>query len=90
LGEEISATPEEVNEVVRRAKIAQQEWGNASIAERKAVLYDLLQYVVENQEMICQLSITDTGKTCKFIFFCALFQKLNTNYLTSYILIWYF
>jgi len=63
LGDDVSATPEEVNECVRRAAVAQEDWGKASFEEREAFLYDLLQYVVDHQEEICKLSVADTGKT---------------------------
>jgi acyl-CoA reductase-like NAD-dependent aldehyde dehydrogenase len=63
LGEDISATPQEVNDAVRRAAIAQKDWGKTSFEERAAFLYDLLQAVLEHQEEICRLSVLDTGKT---------------------------
>mmetsp|Transcript_11159 Transcript_11159/g.19026 ORF Transcript_11159/g.19026 Transcript_11159/m.19026 type:complete len:586 (-) Transcript_11159:43-1800(-) len=63
LGNDISATPDEVNECVLRAAAAQKDWGKTSFEERSAFLYDLLQVVLENQEEICQLSMRDTGKT---------------------------
>mmetsp|Transcript_21882 Transcript_21882/g.85767 ORF Transcript_21882/g.85767 Transcript_21882/m.85767 type:complete len:592 (-) Transcript_21882:22-1797(-) len=63
LGEDIAATPEEVNEAVKRAKAAQKDWATAPMSERKALLYDIMQLVVERQEEIAKLSVTDTGKT---------------------------
>jgi acyl-CoA reductase-like NAD-dependent aldehyde dehydrogenase len=59
----VSFTPDEVDECVRRAKIAQKEWGQTSFAERRAVLRDILNAVVENQDEFCRLSSKETGKT---------------------------
>jgi len=56
-------TPSEVEECVRRARLAQMEWAETSFAERREVLRDLLHAVVANQDRICQLSMEDTGKT---------------------------
>ncbi|ELR24739.1 aldehyde dehydrogenase [Acanthamoeba castellanii str. Neff] len=56
-------TPDEVNECVRRARVAQAEWAETSFDERRAVLQDLMHAVVEQQDTICHLSMQDTGKT---------------------------
>jgi acyl-CoA reductase-like NAD-dependent aldehyde dehydrogenase len=56
-------TPDEVNECVRRARVAQAEWAETSFDERRAVLQDIMHAVVEQQDTICQLSMQDTGKT---------------------------
>ena len=70
MGEDISATPDEVNDCVRRAAIAQKDWGKTSFEERSAFLYDLLQAVLDHQEEICKLSVQDTGKTGMYISPC--------------------
>jgi acyl-CoA reductase-like NAD-dependent aldehyde dehydrogenase len=56
-------TPDEVNECVRRARVAQAEWAETSFDERRAVLQDIMHAVVEQQDTICHLSMQDTGKT---------------------------
>ena len=56
-------TPDEVNECVRRARVAQAEWAETSSGERRAVLQDIMHAVVEQQDTICHLSMQDTGKT---------------------------
>jgi acyl-CoA reductase-like NAD-dependent aldehyde dehydrogenase len=61
--EERSYTKEMVDEVIERAHVAQREWAQTSFAERRAVLADLLVYILAHQEEICQASIRDSGKT---------------------------
>jgi acyl-CoA reductase-like NAD-dependent aldehyde dehydrogenase len=53
----------QVDEVIERAHVAQREWAQTSFAERRAVLADLLEYILAHQEEICQASIRDSGKT---------------------------
>jgi len=48
---------------VKAAKQAQQEWGKSSFAERRNLLLDILDWVVENQEQIIIWSTRDSGKT---------------------------
>eukprot|EP01127_Copromyxa_protea_P005495 TRINITY_DN15423_c0_g1_i1.p1 TRINITY_DN15423_c0_g1~~TRINITY_DN15423_c0_g1_i1.p1 ORF type:complete len:592 (-),score=153.72 TRINITY_DN15423_c0_g1_i1:115-1890(-) len=59
----MSYTPEEVNECVKKAKKAQVEWGQTSFAERRAVLRDILNAVVDDQDNICRMSAAESGKT---------------------------
>eukprot|EP01104_Vermistella_antarctica_P000178 TRINITY_DN1020_c0_g1_i1.p1 TRINITY_DN1020_c0_g1~~TRINITY_DN1020_c0_g1_i1.p1 ORF type:complete len:593 (+),score=135.15 TRINITY_DN1020_c0_g1_i1:39-1781(+) len=63
LGSVTAASPANVLECVRLARIAQIEWAKTSFAERRAVLADLMQAVLDNQDEICRLSSQDTGKT---------------------------
>ncbi len=49
--------------VVQRARAAQAAWARTSWAERRAVLSDILRYVVQHQEEICRLAVRDSGKT---------------------------
>jgi len=62
-GTEKSATPEEVNACVARAKKAQQAWGKTTFEERRLVLCDLLEAILANRHDICTASMRDTGKT---------------------------
>ena len=48
---------------VQRARAAQAAWAATSWAERRAVLSDILKYVVQHQEEICRLAVRDSGKT---------------------------
>ncbi len=54
---------EEVRAVVVRARKLQPDWGRTSFAERRAVLREVLDEVVANQEDICRLAVRDSGKT---------------------------
>jgi acyl-CoA reductase-like NAD-dependent aldehyde dehydrogenase len=64
--EENSATDEEVELALERAQKAQKEWAKSTLEERAALLYDFLDWVVNNQEEICSLSVQDTGKTSTY------------------------
>ncbi|KAJ1959805.1 Meiotic Sister-Chromatid recombination aldehyde dehydrogenase [Dispira parvispora] len=55
--------PEEVQAAVDRARQAQQQWCTTTLAERQRLLRALLQFVVDNQAVICRVSARDTGKT---------------------------
>lgn len=67
-GTEKSATPDEVNACVARAKKASVAWGKTSFAERRLVLCDLLEAILANRDDICTASMRDTGKTCTSLF----------------------
>lgn len=43
--------------------MAQREWATTSFDERRAVLQDLIEVILENEKEICQRSMEDTGKT---------------------------
>eukprot|EP01089_Gocevia_fonbrunei_P015616 TRINITY_DN4611_c0_g1_i1.p1 TRINITY_DN4611_c0_g1~~TRINITY_DN4611_c0_g1_i1.p1 ORF type:complete len:641 (+),score=133.06 TRINITY_DN4611_c0_g1_i1:57-1979(+) len=62
-GEFTSYTDDDVKEVVKRARVAQKSWGQTTFEERKEVLNDLMQYIIHNQDEICEQSMRDTGKT---------------------------
>lgn len=55
--------PEEIPEIVRRARVAQSEWATSTFDERRAVLHALIDEILKNRDMICKLSIADSGKT---------------------------
>ncbi|RCH86189.1 Meiotic Sister-Chromatid recombination aldehyde dehydrogenase [Rhizopus azygosporus] len=52
-----------VKELYERTSSAQLEWSKTSFEERRAVLRSLLDFILENQEVICQVGCRDTGKT---------------------------
>ncbi|MFV8752397.1 aldehyde dehydrogenase family protein [Nannocystaceae bacterium ST9] len=52
-----------VDAVVARARAAQPAWAATSFAKRRAVLRDLLEWIVEHQADICRLAAKDSGKT---------------------------
>ncbi|ORE05331.1 ALDH-like protein [Rhizopus microsporus var. microsporus] len=58
-----SPTAAKVKELYERTSSAQFEWSKTSFEERRAVLRSLLDFILENQEVICQVGCRDTGKT---------------------------
>ena len=53
----------EVEAVVARARAAQPRWAATSFAERRAVLSELLDWIVHHQAEVCHLAARDSGKT---------------------------
>ncbi|CAD6216562.1 unnamed protein product [Miscanthus lutarioriparius] len=56
-------TPDEVNEHVAQARKAQKIWAKSSFKQRRQFLRILLKYILEHQDLICEVSSRDTGKT---------------------------
>ncbi|PIA40992.1 hypothetical protein AQUCO_02300045v1 [Aquilegia coerulea] len=56
-------TTDEVKEHVAHARKAQKVWAKSSFKQRRQFLRILLKYIVEHQELICEMSSRDTGKT---------------------------
>nr|XP_010921480.1 aldehyde dehydrogenase 22A1 isoform X1 [Elaeis guineensis]XP_029120415.1 aldehyde dehydrogenase 22A1 isoform X1 [Elaeis guineensis] len=56
-------TPDEVKEHVAQARKAQKIWAESSFKQRRQFLRILLKYIIEHQELICEISSRDTGKT---------------------------
>ncbi|KAJ8444922.1 hypothetical protein Cgig2_029116 [Carnegiea gigantea] len=55
--------PDEVRERVAQARKAQKIWAKSSFKQRRQFLRILLKYIIEHQELICEISSRDTGKT---------------------------
>lgn len=55
--------PDEVKERVAQARKAQKIWANSSFKQRRQFLRILLKYIIEHQQLICEISSRDTGKT---------------------------
>ncbi|KAF7145078.1 hypothetical protein RHSIM_Rhsim04G0235300 [Rhododendron simsii] len=55
--------PDEVKERVAQARKAQIVWAESSFKQRRQFLRILLKYIIEHQELICEISSRDTGKT---------------------------
>ncbi len=68
LGQCRAYTPAEVFAAEKRAREAQKKWSKVSWDERRAVLQDVLDWIVDNQETIIQWSVEDSGKTGKNFF----------------------
>lgn len=62
-GTERVFSDDDVAETCNAARVAQEEWVNTSFDERREVLKLLQDYVVKNQELICNVASRDTGKT---------------------------
>ncbi|TPX38320.1 hypothetical protein SmJEL517_g00308 [Synchytrium microbalum] len=63
LGERRAMTPTEILETVARARQAQREYAKTTFKKRRAILTTLLDWVVENQELVCRVTARDSGKT---------------------------
>ncbi|XP_074558740.1 aldehyde dehydrogenase 22A1 [Curcuma longa] len=63
LGSFPALTPDEVREHVAQAREAQKIWKSSSFRQRRQFLRILLKYIIEHQELICEISSRDTGKT---------------------------
>ncbi len=63
IGEAAVMDAVEVNAIVERARRAQVAWAETTFRERKAVLADLLELVLDRQEEISRLAMRDSGKT---------------------------
>ncbi|CAM0145057.1 unnamed protein product [Urochloa decumbens] len=55
--------PDEVKEHVEQARKAQKIWAKSSFKQRRQFLRILLKYILEHQDLICEVSSRDTGKT---------------------------
>ena len=58
-----SKTQEDIDDMVTRATLAQQEFGNSSIERRLRILISLRDYILENQDLIARVACRDSGKT---------------------------
>ncbi|VVA96731.1 unnamed protein product [Arabis nemorensis] len=56
-------SPAEVKERVTLSRKAQKTWAQSSFKVRRQFLRILLKYIIEHQELICEVSSRDTGKT---------------------------
>jgi len=62
IGEFDAATKEEVVAAVERARKAQAEWAGRSFDERAAVMWRLVDRIVERQDEIVDIVVRETGK----------------------------
>lgn len=63
LGYNPALKPDEVQERVSQARKAQKIWAKSTFKQRRQFLRILLKYIVEHQDLICEVSSRDTGKT---------------------------
>ncbi|KAI0837942.1 ALDH-like protein [Hypoxylon sp. FL0890] len=57
------STPAGIDRAIAQAAVAQGKWAQTTFSERRKVLRSMLQYILDNQEQICQVSSMDSGKT---------------------------
>eukprot|EP00904_Undaria_pinnatifida_P006431 jgi/Undpi1/2918/HiC_scaffold_14.g06295.m1 len=62
IGEMKAMNAADVEDVVRRARVAQEAWALTSFAERKRVLDCLQKYIVDHQDDIAMVASRDSGK----------------------------
>ena len=55
--------PKCVAEIVANARAAQHTWGNTDFATRRRVLQRILDHVLDHADELCELLVTDAGKT---------------------------
>jgi acyl-CoA reductase-like NAD-dependent aldehyde dehydrogenase len=53
----------EVTAIVKKARVAQQTWGQSSFAQRRLLMRTMQRAIVENQEHIARVAVRDSGKT---------------------------
>ena len=63
LGTVRAATPEQVNEQVARARVAQKRWAKSSFTQRRAVLKHIMDHVIAHADELCDEIVQDSGKT---------------------------
>ncbi|KAI1636001.1 Aldehyde/histidinol dehydrogenase [Biscogniauxia mediterranea] len=57
------STPAGLDRAIAQAAAAQEKWATTTFGERRKVLRSMLQYILENQRQICEVSSLDSGKT---------------------------
>jgi hypothetical protein len=62
LGQAKNMTAKEVQEILIKAKEAQEEWKNTTFAQRRMVLRTIQKYVVQHVQDICRVSARESGK----------------------------
>ncbi|KAL4592404.1 hypothetical protein LXL04_005397 [Taraxacum kok-saghyz] len=63
LGYFLALKPDEVKERVAQVRKSQKVWAKSSFKQRRQFLRVLLKYIIEHQQLICEISSRDTGKT---------------------------
>ncbi|KAJ1893891.1 Meiotic Sister-Chromatid recombination aldehyde dehydrogenase, partial [Coemansia sp. IMI 209127] len=63
LGQVKATTVDELNDKIKRARIAQKTWAKTTFEQRRQVLRTLNEFVLSHQREICQVACRDSGKT---------------------------
>src|ERR1700712_5440072 len=69
--------PSAVQELVSEAKLAQEAWGESSLADRRALLVGVAETVLERADEIADVVIAETGKPRVEAFTTELFPALD-------------
>ncbi|MGJ8686036.1 MAG: aldehyde dehydrogenase family protein [Spongiibacteraceae bacterium] len=77
LGEVAALSAADVEAVVERARIAQQAWAKSSFKQRRAVLRNILDYLLENADELCEYIVKDSGKTYENALLGEIFAAAN-------------
>jgi len=62
LGHAENMSADKVNEILEKAKVAQNEWRKTTFAQRRMVLRTIQKYIVNHVEDICRVSARESGK----------------------------
>ncbi|CAM9681655.1 unnamed protein product, partial [Choristocarpus tenellus] len=62
LGEVKAMSKDDVEDIVQRARVAQEQWATTTFAERRRVLMCLQQYILAHQNDIARVASRDSGK----------------------------
>ena len=62
LGKAINMTSNDVDDIIKKAKIAQEEWKQTTFAQRRIVLRTIQKFITSHVEDICRVSARETGK----------------------------
>jgi acyl-CoA reductase-like NAD-dependent aldehyde dehydrogenase len=63
LGEVKIDMPQDVEQIVKRARLAQKQWSRSTFKQRRAVLAHISDYILEHADDLCELIVKDAGKT---------------------------
>ncbi|KAJ1996830.1 Meiotic Sister-Chromatid recombination aldehyde dehydrogenase, partial [Coemansia thaxteri] len=76
LGQVPATTADQLNDKLRRARVAQATWAKTTFEQRRQVLRTLNEFVLKHQREICQVAARDSGKT---LIDATLGEVLTTN-----------
>ncbi|KAJ2882396.1 Meiotic Sister-Chromatid recombination aldehyde dehydrogenase, partial [Coemansia aciculifera] len=76
LGQVPATTVEQLNDKLKRARVAQRVWAQTTFEQRRQVLRTLNEFVLKHQREICQVACRDSGKT---LIDATLGEVLTTN-----------
>jgi acyl-CoA reductase-like NAD-dependent aldehyde dehydrogenase len=65
LGEVPVTRPEELTEVLRKARRAQEVWARTPFSERRKVLGLVLEHLLAHADELCETIVREAGKTCE-------------------------